>query len=167
MVFRERSALIFYSLKIVWGIERVLLVLLIWDRVLHLSSDKDLGECKTDRVSVLIVVLVVPLSHGVHELVMYVLSIDYEIVFNMEDEVPWVSECSSHSTKFIKVSSNSGLTLLKVVSNIVNNGSKVLNRVKNCVECSVLELTNNTTNSLPCVFSVTEALNTVWDLSLD
>ena len=153
------------SLHVVWSVERVLLV--VWDSVLHLSSDEDLGESKTHRVSKLVVVLVIPLSHGVHEFVMYVLSVDNEVVLDVEDEVPWVGECLGHGAELVEVSSSSGLALLQVVSNIVNNRSQILNRVKDRVESGVLELINNTTKSLPGVLGVTEALDTVWYLSLN
>lgn len=138
-----------------------------WNAVLHLSSDEDLGESKTNGVTELIVVLVVPLGHGVHELVVDILSIDDEVVLNMEDEVPWVGESLGHGAELVEVSSNSSLALLEVISNIVDDGSEVLNGVENSVEGGVLELINNSTESLPSVLGITEALNTVWDLSLD
>lgn len=40
----------------------------------------------------LIIVLVLPLGHGVHKLMVNILSVDNQVVVNMEDEVPWVSE---------------------------------------------------------------------------
>ena len=58
----------------------------------HLLSKEDLRKGKTKRMSKLIVVLVFPLCHGIHELVIDILSIDDEVVVNVEDEVPWVSE---------------------------------------------------------------------------
>ena len=58
----------------------------------HLLSKEDLRKGKTKRMSKLIVVLVFPLCHGIHELVIDILSIDDEVMVNMEDEVPWVSE---------------------------------------------------------------------------
>ena len=58
----------------------------------HLLSKEDLRKGKTKRMSKLIVVLVFPLCHGIHELVIDILSIDNEVVVNVEDEVPWVSE---------------------------------------------------------------------------
>ena len=59
---------------------------------IHLLSKEDLREGKTKRMSELIVVLVLPLCHSIHELVIDILSIDDEVVVNVEDEVPWVSE---------------------------------------------------------------------------
>ena len=58
----------------------------------HLLSKEDLRKGKTKRMSKLIVVLVFPLCHCIHELVIDILSIDDEVVVNVEDEVPWVSE---------------------------------------------------------------------------
>ena len=58
----------------------------------HLLSKEDLRKGKTKRMSKLIVVLVFPLCHGIHELVIDILTIDDEVVVNVEDEVPWVSE---------------------------------------------------------------------------
>ena len=58
----------------------------------HLLSKEDLRKGKTKRMSKLIVVLVFPLCHGIHELVIDILSIDDEVVVDVEDEVPWVSE---------------------------------------------------------------------------
>ena len=58
----------------------------------HLLSKEDLRKGKTKRMSKLIVVLVFPLCHGIHELVIDILSIDDEVVVNVENEVPWVSE---------------------------------------------------------------------------
>ena len=40
----------------------------------------------------LVVMLVAPLGHGIHELMIDILSIDDEVVVNVEDEVPWVGE---------------------------------------------------------------------------
>ena len=78
------------SLHVVWSVERVLLV--VWDSVLHLSSDEDLGESKTHRVSKLVVVLVSPLCHGVHEFVVNILAIHNKVMVNVENKVPWVGE---------------------------------------------------------------------------
>ena len=62
-----------------------------WDTV-HLLSEEDLGEGETNRVSEFIVVLVLPLGHGVHDLVIYILSVDNQVMVNVEDEIPRVSE---------------------------------------------------------------------------
>ena len=59
---------------------------------IHLLTKEDLGEGKTKGVSKLVVVLVFPLSHGVHHLVVDILSIHDEVMVNVEDEVPWVGE---------------------------------------------------------------------------
>ena len=62
-----------------------------WDAV-HLLSEENFGEGKTKGVSELVVVLILPLSHGIHEFVVHILSIDNEIVVDVEDEIPLVSE---------------------------------------------------------------------------
>ena len=62
-----------------------------WDAV-HLLSEENFGEGKTKGVSELIVVLIFPLSHGIHELMVHILSIDDEVMIDVEDEIPWVSE---------------------------------------------------------------------------
>ena len=77
------SLLCILSVNISFAIER---------NTIHLLSKEDLREGKTKRMSKLIVVLVFPLCHGIHELVIDILSIDDEVVVNVEDEVPWVSE---------------------------------------------------------------------------
>mgnify|MGYP007058513396 CR=1 FL=1 len=68
------------------------------DLILHLSSHEDLRESEADGVAVFVEVLVLPLGLGVHDFMMDVLSIDNEIVLNMEDEIPWVSEGLGHFT---------------------------------------------------------------------
>ena len=77
------SLLCILSVNISFAIER---------NTIHLLSKEDLRKGKTKRMSKLIVVLVFPLCHGIHELVIDILSIDDEVVVNVEDEVPWVSE---------------------------------------------------------------------------
>ena len=77
------SLLCILSINISFAIER---------NTIHLLSKEDLREGKTKRMSKLIVVLVLPLGHGIHELVIDILSIDDEVMVNVEDEVPWVSE---------------------------------------------------------------------------
>ena len=76
-----------------------------WDSVGHLLSEEDLREGKTERVSELIVVLVVPLCKGIHELVVDVLAINDQVMVNMEDEVPWIGEGVAHFFELIKISS--------------------------------------------------------------
>ena len=46
------------------------------DIVLHLSSEEDLREGKTDGVTILVKVLVLPLGLGVHEFVVHILSVN-------------------------------------------------------------------------------------------
>ena len=62
-----------------------------WDAV-HLLSEENFGEGKTKGVSELVVVLILPLCHGIHEFVVHILSIDNEVMVDVEDEIPWVSE---------------------------------------------------------------------------
>merc|ERR1712026_339987 len=77
------SLLSILSVNVPFAVER---------NTVHLLSKEDLRKGKTKRMSKLIVVLVFPLCHGIHELVIDILSIDDEVVVNVEDEVPWVSE---------------------------------------------------------------------------
>ena len=139
----------------------------VWDRVLHLSAKEDLGEGEADRVAVLIEVLVLPLCLGVHNFVMDVLSIDNEVMLNMEDEVPWVCECLGHLTELVKVGADGGLAFLELVGNVMDNMTKVLNSMKHRVEGSMLKLVLDATKTFPDVFGITEALDTVRNFSLD
>ena len=63
-----------------------------WDLVAHLLSKEDLREGKTDGVPEFVVVLVSPLCHSIHEFVVHILSIDDEVMVDVEDEIPWVGE---------------------------------------------------------------------------
>jgi hypothetical protein len=137
------------------------------DAVLHLAAQEDLGEGETDGVTELIEVLVVPLCHGIHDLVVDILSIDDEVVLNVEDEVPRVSEGLGHLAELVEVSADGGLALLKLVGNVVNDVAEVLNSVEDGVEGSVLELVNDTAEALPDVLGITEALDTVRNFSLN
>ena len=62
-----------------------------WDAV-HLLSEENFGEGKTKGVSELVVVLILPLSHSIHEFMVHILSIHDEVMVDVEDEIPWVSE---------------------------------------------------------------------------
>jgi hypothetical protein len=135
--------------------------------VLHLAAQEDLGESKTDGVTVLIEVLVVPLSLGIHDLVVDVLTVDDEVVLNMEDEVPGVGEGLGHLAELVKIGADSGLALLELVGDIVDDVTEILDSVKDRVEGSVLELINDTAEALPDVLGITEALDTVRNLSLN
>jgi len=137
------------------------------DLVLHLSAEEDLGERKTNRVAVLIEVLVLPLGLSVHDLVVDVLSVDNEVVLNMEDEVPWVSESLGHLTELVEVGADGGLALFELVGNVMDDVAKILDSVEHAVEGAMLELVLNTTKTLPDVLSIAEALNTVRNLSFD
>ena len=138
-----------------------------WDSVGHLLSEEDLREGKTERVSELIVVLVVPLCKGIHELVVDVLAIDNQVVVDVEDEVPWVGEGVAHSLELVEVSSNSGLALLELSSNVLDDVAKVFDGMENAIECGVSELVNDSTDSLPDVLCIAEALNSMWNFSLN
>ena len=137
-----------------------------WDSV-HLLPKEDLGEGKTNRVAEFVVMLVLPLSHGVHKLVVDVLAIDDQIVVNMEDEVPGIGEGLAHFLQLVEVGSNGGFALLKLSSDIPNDGSEVFNGVKNTIEGSVSEFIYDSSNSLPDVLGITEAFNTVWHFSFN
>ena len=100
------------------------------DLVLHLSAHEDFGESKADRVAILIEVLVVPLGQSVHDLVMDVLAIHDQVVLNVEDEVPWVGEGLGHLTEFVKVCTDGCLALCKLVGDVVNDVTEVLDRVE-------------------------------------
>ena len=133
----------------------------------HLLPEEDLGEGKTNRVTEFVVVLVLPLGHGVHELVIHVLAVDDQVVVNMEDEVPGIGEGLAHVLQLVKVGSYRGFALLKLSSDVSNDSTKVFNGVKNAVESSVSEFVNDSSNSLPDVFGITETFHTVWYFSFD
>ena len=138
-----------------------------WDIILHLATEEDLGEGKTNRVTKFIEVLVLPLSLSIHDLVVDILAVNDQVVLNVEDEVPRVGESLGHLAELVKISSDSGFAFLELVSNIVNDVTQVLNRVQHRVERSMLELVNNTAESLPDMLGISQALNTVRNLSLD
>ena len=98
--------------------------------VLHLTTKEDFGKTKTDGVTELVEVLVIPLSLSIHDLVMNILSVNDKIVLNVEDEVPGIGESLGHFAEFVKISADGGLALLKLVSDIVENVTEVLNGVK-------------------------------------
>ena len=101
-----------------------------WDLVLHLSAHEDFGESKAERVTILIEVLVIPLGQSVRDLVMDILAIDDQVVLDMEDEVPWVGEGLRHLTEFVKVSADGCLALFKLVGDVVDDVTEVLDRVQ-------------------------------------
>ena len=138
-----------------------------WDLVLHLSAHEDFGESEADGVTILIEMLVIPLSQSVHDLVMDILAIDDQVVLDMEDEVPWVREGLRHLTEFVKVSADGCLALFKLVGDVVDDVTEVLDRMQHRVEGSMLGLILDATKSLPDVLGVTEAFDTVGNLSLD
>ena len=137
------------------------------DLVLHLTAKENLGETKTDGVTELVEMLVLPLGLSIHDFVVDILAVHDEVVLDVEDEVPRVSEGLGHLAELVKVSSDGGLALLELVGDVVNDVTEVLDGVEDRVEGRVLELVNDTTEALPDVLGVTEALNTVRNLSLD
>ena len=152
-----------------WGVmaQSVLVQGVLGDAVLHLTTKEDLGESETDGVTELIEVLVLPLSLSVHDLVVHILAVHDEIVLDVEDEVPRISESLGHLSELVKISANGSLALLELVSNVVNNMAEVFDGVQDRVEAGVLDLVNDTAKALPDVLSITEALNTVRNLSLN
>ena len=66
-------------------------------------------------------VLVLPLSFSIHDLVVYILTIDNQIMLDMENEVPRVGESLGHLTELIEVSANSSFALFKLIGNVVND----------------------------------------------
>ena len=137
------------------------------DTVLHLSAKEDLGEGETDGVSELIEVLVLPLGLSIHDLVVNILAVDNKIVLNVEDEVPRISEGLGHLSELVKICADGGLALLELVGDIMDDVTEVLDSVQHGVESAMLKLVDNTTEALPDVLGVTEALNTMGNLSLN
>lgn len=69
----------------------------------------------------LIVVLILPLCHSVHEFVVHILSIYNQVMVDMEYEVPRICEGFAHCFKFVKISADGSFALLKLSSNITND----------------------------------------------
>ena len=137
------------------------------DIVLHGSAEEDLGEGEADGVTELVEVLVLPLGLGVHDLVVHILAVHDKVVLNVEDEVPRVGESLGHLAELVEVGAGGGLALLELVGDVVDDVTEVLNGVKDGVEGTVLELVDDATESLPDVLGITEALDTVRNLSLN
>ena len=137
-----------------------------WKTVGHLLSKENLRKSKTNRVSKLVIVLILPLCHGIHKFVIDILAIDDQIVVDMEDKVPWICESLAHSPEFVKISSNGSLALFEFSSNITDDSSEVFNSMENTVESGMSEFVNNSSNSLPDMLCITEAFNTMWNFSL-
>jgi hypothetical protein len=100
------------------------------DAILHLAAQEDLGESKTDGVTVLIEVLVVPLSLSIHDLVVDVLTVDNEVVLDVEDEVPRVGEGLGHLAELVEVGADGGLALLELVGDIMDHVTEILDSVE-------------------------------------
>ena len=99
-----------------------------------MTSKENLGKRKTNGVTEFIEVLVLPLCFSIHNFVVNILAVDNKIMLNVEDEIPRVSECLRHLAELVKISADGSLALLKLVSNVMDNVSKVLNGVENRVE---------------------------------
>ena len=112
-------------------------------------------------------VLVLPLSLSIHDFVVDILAVNDEIVLDVEDEVPRVSESLGHLTELVKVGADGGLALFELVGDVVNDLTHILDGVEDRVEGADLELIDDTTESLPDVLGITEAFNTVRNLSFD
>ena len=136
------------------------------DAVFHLLAKEDLRERKANVVTELVVVLVFPLCHGVHELVVDVLAVDDQVVVDVEDEIPGVSESLAHGPELIKVGSNGGLALLELASNVTDDRTEVLDGVEHAVESCMAELVNDTADPLPDVSGVPQTFDSVGNLSL-
>ena len=104
--------------------------LISWDTVFHLASNEDLREGKTDRVTKFIEVLILPLSFSVHDLVVNILAIDDQIMLDMENEVPRVSEGLGHFTELVEVSTNCSFAFFELISNVMNDATQVFNTLK-------------------------------------
>ena len=135
--------------------------------VLHLSTEEDLGKGKTNGVTKLVEVLVVPLSLSVSDLVVDILTVDNQVVLNVEDEVPGVSEGFGHLAELVEISTDGSLALFELVSNIMDDVAEILDAVKHRVEGGMLELIDNTTEAFPDVLGITEALDSMGNLSLN
>jgi len=138
-----------------------------WNSVRHLLSEEDLREGETEGVSEFVVVLVFPLGKGIHELVVDVLAINDQVMVNVEDEVPWIGEGVAHGLELVKISSNSGFTLLKLSSNVLDDVAEVFDCVKDAVKSSMSEFVDNSTDSLPDVLGVAKALDSMGNFSLN
>ena len=75
-------------------------------------------------------VLVLPLSLSIHDLVVNILTIDNQIMLDMENEVPRVGESLGHLTELIEVSANSSFALFKLIGNVVNDFTQIFNALK-------------------------------------
>ena len=140
---------------------------MVWDAVLQLSSDEDFGESKADGVAILVEVLILPLGLSVHNLMMDVLAVHDKVVLDVVDEVPRIGESLGHFAELVQICANGSLALLELIGDVVDNVTKVLDSVKHRVEVAVLKLFFDSSKTLPNVLCVSEALDTVGDLSLN
>ena len=82
-------------------------------------------------MSEFIEVLVLPLGFSIHDLVVDILTIDNQIMLDVEDEVPRVSEGLGHLTELVEVCANCSLALFELIGDVVNDLAHVLNALKN------------------------------------
>lgn len=85
------------------------------DVVLQLTTEGNLGERKTDGVAELVEVLVLPLGLSISDLVVDILAVHDQIVLDVEDEVPGVSEGFGQLTKLVEIGADGGLADRKSV----------------------------------------------------
>jgi len=111
--------------------------------------------------------LVVPLSLSICNFMMDILTINDQVMLNVENEIPRVGKGLRHLAKLVQVCANGGLALLELVRDIVDDVTEVLDRVQHRVEGGVLQLVNDTTKALPDVLGVAEALDAVRHFGLD
>ena len=136
------------------------------DAVFHLLAKEDLRERKANVVTELVVVLVFPLCHGVHELVVDVLAVDDQVVVDVEDEIPGTRESFAHGSELVKVSPYCGFALLKLTCNVADDRAEVLYCMEHAVESCMMELVNHTADPLPDVSGVPQTFDSVGNLSL-
>ena len=89
-------------------------------------------------MTILVVVLVFPLGLSVHDLMVDVLAIYDQVVLDVEDEVPGIRECLGHLAELVKVRADGGLALLKLIGDIVDNVTEVLESMEHHIECANL-----------------------------
>jgi len=118
-------------------------------------------------VAKFVVVLLVPLVLPVHDFVVDVLAVDDQVVIDVVDEVPRVSELLRHSLQLFQVCARRRFTRSQLVSNVSHNVTKLLNSVQNAVELFGFELIDDAPHAFPGVFGIPETFNSVGYFSLD
>ena len=69
----------------------------------------------------LIVMLVLPLCHCIHEFMVHILSIYNQVMIDVEDEIPRIGEGLAHCSELVKISADCSFALLKLSSDIAND----------------------------------------------